>query len=305
MPGRATITAAQRRSERASVGSAIADTGIFVILVVATLASSSLTLLTETLRSAGMLAVEFMSVRLLLAVHRERFHALHYGVGKVEMLCNMICCSALVVGGIFIAEKVLHLLSTGGAATAPSGLALGAVAAAGSALVNCLALHAMKSAYRSDSSAIFLSQINGRRGKVYASLSALVAVTASALAEDPAIGALFDGLGAIAGAFFMISIGGRLGWRCVLGLLDLPALPEPRAKAEALLREAGLDPAVALRSRRSGRFSQFEVTLAPSDFPDLATLQARARDLEAALAATFGDSADVCVVLRPGRAAAA
>lgn len=297
----APITAAQRASERASIGSAIADTAIFGLLLVATLASSSLTLMTETLRTAGFLLVEYMSVHLLLAVHRERFHRLHYGVGKVEMLCNLVCCSALVVGGLFIAEKVVVLLLEGGSASAPSGLALGAVAAAGSALVNGLSLHAMKAAYRSDSSAIFLSQINGRRGKFYASLAALVAITGSALAVDPAVGALCDGLGAVAGAFFMIAIGGRLGFRCLLGLLDLRVLPELQARAEAALAAAGAGAEASLRSRRSGRFAHIEVTLEPAAHDDLVALRDKARRIEAALTAAFGYSADVCVVLRPGR----
>ncbi len=302
-PPRGSITPEQRASERASIGSAIADTGIFLLLVVATLASSSLTLLTETLRSCGMLVVEYISVHLLLAVHRERFHALHYGVGKVEQLCNFFCCAALVVGGIFIAEKVVRLLLEGGAATAPSGLALGAVATGASALVNGCALMAMQAAYRSDSSAIFLSQINGRRGKFYASLSALVAVTGSALAEDPAIGALIDGLGAVAGAFFMISIGGRLGLRCLLSVLDLRVPADLRDKAERALATVDRQHSgtVALRTRRSGRFSQIEVTLEPREHGDLASLQAQAAAIEAALVEAFGDSADVSVVLRPRR----
>ena len=294
------ITAAQRASERASVGSAIADTTIFALLAAATLASSSLTLLTELLRTAGFLLVEYMSVHLLLAVHRERFRALHYGVGKVEMLCNLTCCAALVVGGLFIGEKVVVLLAEGPRAHPPVGLALAAVAAAASALVNGLSLHAMKAAYRSDSSAIFLSQINGRRGKYYASLSALAAITVAALAEDPAIGAVCDGLGALAGAFFMISIGGRLGFRCLLGLLDLRVPPELLEKAEAALRAAGADAATGLRSRRSGRFAHFEVTLDPGPQGDLASLGAQARRIEASFAAAFGYGADVAVVLRPG-----
>ncbi len=296
------ISAAQRASERASVGSAIADSIVFALLLVATLVSSSLALLTEMLRSCGMLAVEYLSVHLLLAVHRERFAALHYGIGKVEQLCNLLCCSALVVGGLFIVEKLVNLLLQGGAPVAPAGLALAAVAAGASALVNGLSLRAMTWAYRMDSSAIFLSQINGRRAKFYASLAAFAAITGSALAKDPALGAALDGLGAIIGAFFMISIGGRLGLRCVFGVLDLQVLPDVAAKAKLALRAADAEAAgpVGLRTRRSGRCSQNEVTLDPRQHADLDALRSRAARIQAALVEAFGDAADIAVVVRPG-----
>ena len=81
--------------------------------------------------------------------------------------------------------------------------------------------------------------------------------------------------------------------------LDPDTLLSPQS-AEAALRAAGADAATGLRSRRSGRFAHFEVTLDPGPQGDLASLGAQARRIEASFAAAFGYGADVAVVLRPG-----
>ncbi len=302
---RPALTAPQRALERASIGAAIADVGIFALLAVTALVSSSLTLLTEVMHAGGLLIVVFISVRTLRAVHRRRFTALSYGIGKVELLCNLMGCTALVVGGFWVANKVFQLLLEGGMAYRPSDLAIAAVAAAVSTLGNGLAFMAMVRAYRPDSSAIFLGQLNARRAKFYATLAAQAAITLSALARDPAVGALIDATGATIGACVMIGTGLSLGRRCVLGLLDCRAPDDLLARVDrALGGGSGEDRSgMSVRTRRSGRFAQIEVALEPGEHADLAALRRRAEALVAELSREFRDSADVSIVLRPGGAA--
>lgn len=291
----------ERARERVVLTSLSLDICLFVAIVVTAAASHSLTLLTEVLRYAGLFVGQIISIVALFAVHRARFGRLQYGFGKIEMLCNLMGCTALVIGGLWIVDSVLHVLFDGGAASRPVDLALAAVVATAGVAVNALVLVAMKAAWTPETSAIFIGKFRARQAKFLASLSAAVALTLSALAQDPAVGQVIDAAGAVAGVAAMMTVGIDLGSRCLCSLADMAAPLELRTRVERTLAEAGLGPSegMVLRTRRSGRFTQLEVELTGWTGSSVGDLRRRGAAIERALTAAFRDAFDVSVVLRP------
>lgn len=300
-PATRTPTADERARERTVLRAAFADFACFALLAITAAASQSLTLLTEVFRFAGLFAAQWISIVALFSVHRARFGGLQYGIGKIEMLSNFMGCSALVVGGLWIVDKVLHRLLAAGPAAEPQDLALAAVVAGLAVTVNALVLVAMKAVWTADTSAIFVGKYRARQAKFLASLAAAVALACSALAQDPAVGAVFDALGALAGVVAMMTVGIRLGSRCLCSLADMNAPPPERERIEQTLLEAGLvrPGGFHLRTRRSGRFAQAEVELLPEPGLDVAGYRARTHAIERTLSEAFRGGLDVAVVLRP------
>lgn len=286
-------TEGERARERTVLAIAFAEVFVLALLVAAATLSSSLTLLSTLLRMAVMLAIQFTTIALLLGVHRNRFRRLSYGFGKLEQISNLLGCAGLVLGGAWIGVRVFDVLFLGPAPVTPSGLGLAAVVNAIVTLVNTLGLIAMNRALSADTSAIFRGQLRAREAKFYSAVAAQVTITVAALSRDPAVAAMMDGLGALIIAYVMMSYGFRLGSACILNLLDHD-VAQPQAEA---LRRALAGVPCRLRSRRSGRFVQVEVALAPLDGEDVAGFAQRARDIETALQRELGIYSDLSVVL--------
>ena len=288
--------------ERVAIRVFCADICVFLVLLATLALSSSLTLLTEATRAGALTMLQLVSVGALRALHRRRFATWHYGVGKLESLCNLLGCSALVVGGLWIGEKIVAVFVGDIARIVPTDLAIAAVAATLATTVHGLALLAMKSVMTDTTSAIFIGQYRARQAKWWASLSASVAITLAALAYDPAIRASLDAIGATIGAIVMIAIGVTLGSRCVAALADVRLPDALRARIAQVLDQhrSAIPQGLFVRTRWSGRFAQVEVALLPGPHDDLPSLQLRAIELEKALAAEFGETLDVSVVFPAG-----
>ena len=152
-------TPEQRAKEAAVFYTALADLVIFFFQFIFAITTQSLTLISETARLGLMLLIEFFSLFVLRAVHRDKLQKYRFGIGKVEQFCNLVIGVCLVFSGFWVANRVLDTLLYGGTAATPLGLATAAVVCAANTLVNLLGWLAMAAAARSDDSAIFRAQL--------------------------------------------------------------------------------------------------------------------------------------------------
>jgi len=290
-------TPSERHRERVVTAIALAEVAVLLLLLGATLFSSSLTLLSTLLRMAVLLAIQVTTISLLYGVHRQRFGRLSYGVGKLEQLSNLLGCTGLVIGGAWVGARIVDLLFLAPSAVTPTGLGLAAVASAIVTLVNALGLIAMNRALSAETSAIFRGQLRAREAKFYAAVAAQVAITIAALSRDPAVAATMDCLGALIIAVVMIGYGLRLGRGCILNLLDHDVTAPVAQRIEAALGRSTDGAPFGLRSRRSGRFVQVEVDLPPAHGETATEFAQRALRIERALREEIGADSDVSVVL--------
>ena len=294
-------TAEQEAKEAAVLYTSLADLAIVVMMLVAALATRSLTLLSEAIRAGLMLVIEFYSVFLLRAVHRDRLRKFRFGIGKVEQFCNLAIGAALVAGGFWVAQRIVDLVLFDPVAASPLGLATAAVVNAINTLINALGWFAMVAAARSDDSPIFRAQLRARMVKLVSSLVVQTTLTIAVLSKDPVVSLWLDGIGAAFVAVTMISIGLKMIKECVPDLLD-HAIPEGLKKRIVdVLEAAGVAPeeVVRLRTRRSGSLAQVELTLAPTSCVFLADFRQRVGHIERTIEARIQE-AEVAIVVDQG-----
>jgi divalent metal cation (Fe/Co/Zn/Cd) transporter len=294
-------TREQKTKETAVLYTGLADLAIVFLMFVFVLATHSLTLLSEAVRAGLMLIIEFYSLFLLRAVHRDRLRKFRFGIGKVEQFCNLAIGAALLASGFWVAHRVVDLLLFDQIAASPLGLATAAVVNAINTLINALGWFAMVAATRSDDSPIFRAQLRARLVKLVSSLFVQTTLTIAALSRDPVVSIWLDGIGAAFVAFVMISIGLQMMRECVSDLLD-HAIPEGmRQRIDTIFASAGVRPEelVRLRTRRSGSLAQVELTLAPADCLSVADFRQRLGHVQR-LVESHIQEAEVAVVVDAG-----
>ena len=294
-------TPEQKAKEAAVLYTSLADLAILLLMLIAALATRSLTLLSEAVRVALMLIVEFYSLFLLRAVHRDQLRKFRFGIGKVEQFCNLAIGAALVASGFWVAHRVVDLVLFDQIAASPLGLATAAVVNAINTLINALGWFAMVAAARSDDSPIFRAQLRARMVKLVSSLFVQTTLTIAALSKDPVVSIWLDGIGAAFVACTMVSIGLNMMRECVPDLLD-HAIPDGmKERIDDALEAAGVEPeeVVQLRTRRSGSLAQVELTLAPADCVFLADFRQRVGHLQQMIESRIQE-ADVAIVVDDG-----
>ena len=76
----------------------MADSGMCVMLLIVTVFSGSLTMLSELVRGAFLIAIELYTRWLLFAIHRGRLSRFEFGTGKIEQLVWVVIGCCLVFG---------------------------------------------------------------------------------------------------------------------------------------------------------------------------------------------------------------
>ena len=292
-------TPEQKAQEAAILYTALADFAITFLTLVFAILTLSLTLIGEALRMTLQMA-DFYAFFVLRAVHRDQLRKFRFGIGKLEQICNLSIGAALVVGGFWVARRVVETLLFGQVAASPLGLAMAAVVNAINTLINTLGWLAMRAAARHDDSLLYKAQLRSREVSLVASLIVQTTITIAVLAKDPVVSTALDGLGATLVAWIMISVGLKMMWECVPDLLDRPVPDRVREQIDGLLAAAGLQPEelVRVRSRRSGSLAQVELTLTPVHCVSLADLRQRVGHIQRMIDSRIQD-ADVAVVVDP------
>ena len=293
-------TPEQKAKEAAILYTTFADVGIILLTLVFAILTLSLTLIGEALRMTLMMA-DLYSFFVLRAVHRDQLQKFRFGIGKLEQICNLAIGAALVVGGFWVAHRVVETLLFEQIAASPLGLAMAAVVNAVNTLINTLGWFAMRAAAQNDDSAIYKAQLRSREVSLVSSLIVQTTITIAVLAKDPVVSTWLDGLGATFVAWIMVSIGLKMMWECTPDLLDRPVPDRVREQIDGLLATAGLEPEepVRIRTRRSGSLAQVELTLAPVHCLSLAGFNERVARVQR-LVESHVPEADVTIVVDAG-----
>jgi divalent metal cation (Fe/Co/Zn/Cd) transporter len=262
----------------------LADTGMVALLIVTAITSGSLTMLGEAVRGVLLLSIQFYSIWLLYAVHRDRLTRYEYGVGKMEQFVWVVIGIGMLFGGFWVAQTVVETILSAEPAASPLGLAMAAIVNAINLVINAIGLFAMYAASRDRESGIFGAQIRARVGMLLVTLILQVTITAAALAKDPGIALVMDATGACLIVYFKLRRGFKMIAHGLPDLLDAPAKRELgaliRRTAAAILPEEHI---VSIRTRRSGSRTFAEVAVAGSAFPSMQALRSQTAAIRQAL----------------------
>lgn len=292
-------TPEQKAKEAAVIYNALADGANVALQFGFAAATRSLSLLSEAIRGALMLAVEVYAYFVLRAVHRDRLGMFRFGIGQLEQMCNLAIGAGLVLSGLWVAHQVAQLVVLERAAATPLGLATAAAINAVNVVINSLGWFAMFSASRSDDSAIYTAQLRARTVKLLSCLVVQTAMTIAALAKDPLISTWLDGLGASFVAGLMVAIGVKMIWGALPDLMDRSVPEDLAATIETIMHETDIAPdrIAGRRTRRAGSFPHIELTLAPSAGEEMRDFLERAEKLHRRLRTRMPD-ADLSVAIQ-------
>lgn len=263
------LTAAQRDKERAMVRAIWLDITTFVFVLIAALASGSLTIAAELPRGGLLLTIEIISVITLFRSHRGKFTEFEYGIGKIERVISI-----LIVGGLFLAalftlsatfERLSHpvILPT-------QAMVLAVAAASYNLMVNCYCAGDFIRANEHESSLILASQVRSRLVKITATAIVTLVLVLATWLSDPKAATLVDALGSLFVIGYMVLTGVQMLRESLPDLLDR-ALPE---REQLLLLRVitryfeDFESFGAIKSRRSGGHAFVDVDLQfPPEMP--------------------------------------
>ena len=288
----------ERAKERSVLYSSLADVGIIFLQIVFAIITGSLTLLSEVVRGILMLAVEFYSLWLLGAVHRDRLRHFKFGIGKVEQFVWLLIGTGLFLSGLWVASKVVDSVFSTELAPTPLGLAFAAIVNAINFLINGLSFYAMYAATRENDSDIFRAQLKARGVKLGNSLFLQTTLTIGALASDPVIALMLDAIGAAFVSALMVVSGISMIARSLPDLLDAPvgeALESQLTEALAGTSHSTND-LMGIRTRRSGQYPHVEIIVSPTSHKSVGRLQKRIDEIRRALQ-EVGEGIDLSIVV--------
>ncbi|MEM9240290.1 MAG: cation transporter, partial [Pseudomonadota bacterium] len=272
---------------------------ITILQFVAMILSGSLTMLSESIRCLLMDIVEIYSYWMLRGVHRGQMHHFQFGIGKIEQFAWLVIGTALFLSGLWLALHVIQTVFESQHAPSPVGLAFAAVVNAINLMINSLSLYAIISASEQKESDIFRAQRRARALKTLTSAILQITLTIAAISSDPVVAKVLDGAGALLVAGIMSTTGGAMVARSLPDLLDAP-LNDTVIKRilSAVAETAGSATDVAaVRTRRSRRFPQVEITLSHDNESSPRELRTRIRELRHSIAG-IDEDIELSIVLK-------
>ncbi|MCR9138566.1 MAG: cation transporter [Alphaproteobacteria bacterium] len=255
-------TAQERAGERAFALTNAADVAMLILMVLAAIASGSLTMFSESARGVLLLIMQIYTLWLLRASHRGQLTRFEYGTGKMEQFVFVIVGIGLLVGTIWVVQSVLDAFVTTEPPASPLGLSVAAIVNAINLGINLIGWHAMWSASRGRDPGLLAGELSARFGSLVGSAILQVSLTAAALAKDPVLVLTFDAFGATLVALLMGKRGLSMIMKGLSTLLDQPpsaALSQAiRSKVTAIIPETDI---LGLRMRRGGKQIFVEVAI--------------------------------------------
>lgn len=257
------ITVEQQAEENSVQFALAADFCLCAGFVAIGLLGGSLTITAEAIRAILMNLVELFSLIVLKRIHRGELADLEFGTGKLEQVANTVIGAAMFAGALWIASRVVAVLSGESEPGTPFGLAMAAIAGAINLYVNFLAWDRVRRAIRAESSIVMQGQLLSRRIKLISSAFVLTTMTVAAISTDGQVVAWADVLGSLfVAAFIVVNALDMLS----TGLVDLLDRSAGRTVREAIdrtlaghVRDYG--ELARVRSRRSGRVVFIELAL--------------------------------------------
>lgn len=279
-----------------------ADIFIVTLLVLAAIASGSLTMLSESARGALLLVAQIYTLWLLMASHRGRLTRFEYGTGKMEQFVFVVAGVGLVVGAIWVAQSVLDAFALDEPPASPLGLSIAAIVNAVNLGINLIGWHAMWSAHRGEDPGLLAGELSARFGALVGSAILQISLTAAAFAKDPALVLIFDAFGATLVAILMAKRGLSMIIQGLSTLLDQPPSEAmARAIRSSVTSVIPQTDILGLRMRRGGH--QIFVEVAINELA-LSTVQHISERADAIRRTFRGIGAPVDLTLVVGRPAA-
>jgi divalent metal cation (Fe/Co/Zn/Cd) transporter len=290
-----TLTPEERRKETAVLIPNLVDCVLLVLFIAVAVGTGSLTMLSETIRGGLMLGAALYGYVVLRAVHRRRLDRFEFGVAKIEQAVSLLIGVGLLVSGLWVAQSVVASLTSAGQPPSPRGLAVAAVANAINTAANILGW-VMLVASREGATEVYESQIRVRFTMMTSAIALQVTLTIAALAKDPGLVLLLDGLGATFVAGLMCINGVSMVSGALPDLLDAPARDAAAKAIRAVAAEAlTADQILKVRTRRSGPTAFAEVTLRSGAVSSTEELASKRSEIEDALR-TNGVDAEVLLL---------
>lgn len=278
-----TLTAEERRKETAVLIPNLVDCLLLALFIAVAIGTGSLTMLSETIRGGLMLGAALYGYFVLRAVHRRRLDRFEFGVAKIEQAVSLLIGVGLLVSGLWVAQSVVASLTSGAPPPSPRGLAVAAVANAINTAANILGW-VMLVASREGATEVYESQIRVRFTMMTSAIALQATLTIAALAKDPRLVLLLDGLGATFVAGLMCVNGVSMVSGALPDLLDAPARDAAAKAIRAAAAEAlTADQILRVRTRRSGPTAFAEVTLRAGAVSSAEDLASKRSDIESAL----------------------
>jgi divalent metal cation (Fe/Co/Zn/Cd) transporter len=198
-------------------------------------------------------------------------------------LCSLAVAVALGISAAWVASDAIALELSEHSDATTLALTLAAVTGALNVGINIIAWDEVRRATRGRPSAIMRSQLSSRWTKLLSSLTVQVTMTLAAVAKDPMLAGMFDGMGALLVCAVMVVAAKGLLAESLPDLLDrsMDSLARP-----ALDQAMAVVPGVALagfRSRGTTRAFVLEVMLACPAGAEVRVLAESERQLAAEL----------------------
>jgi len=258
-----TLTPEQRDKEHALLRAVGLDFLCYLALVVAAIASGSLTILAELPRGGLLYSIEILSLITLRRSHRGRFFAFEYGIGKIERVITSVIGIGLIVAALFTLSATLERIANPTVLPTPA-MILGVMVGSLNFAVNLYCAGDFIRANRTDASLILASQVRSRLVKTVASGVVVAVLVVATWLPDPTGATYVDAFGALFVIGYMLVTARDLLRESIPDLLDR-ALPEPEQLLLMRVMSTYFDDFEnfgSIRSRRSGGQSFITVELA-------------------------------------------
>ena len=272
----------RRQKETSILFALVMDLWVIALIIAFAIFTSSLTIISEALRSVLMFGLSAYLFFLLRTIHRKGFRHYEFGAAKIEHFASALLGIGLLFSSFWVAQTILDTVFGARQAATPLGLALAAIINALNTLFNVINWLVVRAASGSNQSEAFKAQLHGRLVMMVSSLFLQVTLTLAALAQDPLLALLLDALGAAFVSLLMLRNGVGLIGRALPILLDArapdPVRTEIAEQAKRQLTEADI---VALQTRGLGDEWLAELTVTADPAMSPSELCAHAATIEA------------------------
>ena len=284
------ITSEQRDKEAAVFWAIALDSVLVIFLTFIGMFSGSMTFISELLRCALLLSIEYVSYIILRRTHRGKFQAFEFGTGKIERIVNLLVAFGLFIACLYIFTK---LISPGeGVPMSSSNLILSVFAADLNLILNVYFTIAFVKVNTQESSVIISSQIKSRLAKTIASAIVLAILILTLCLPDPKSARLVDTLGSIFVLCYMLGTAFDLIRESLPEILDR-TVAEPEHFQILKILTAHFDQYDGFkgyRTRRSGKDLFILINLCYFPATPLARIEIRLNPIREALESQFPGS---------------
>ncbi|OEU66401.1 MAG: hypothetical protein BA863_07535 [Desulfovibrio sp. S3730MH75] len=289
------ISPHQQEKESAVFWAAVLDTILLIFLMSVGLLSGSMTALSEIVRFALLLAIEYVSYVVLRRVHRKGFNEFEFGTGKIERITNLLVAFGLLLSSLYIFSKIISMDES--VPIAPTALLLTIIAANSNLIINFYFSMAFIRSNQTESSVIISSQIAARVAKTVASCVVLGILMLALWLPDPRSARIVDLWGSIFLVGYMVFIAYGLIKESLPEILDR-TISEPdhyqilRILAENFDQYDGFS---GYKTRRSGKDLFILLTLSFFPTNSLAQIEDRLRPIRQSFEAELPGSSLIIV----------